>query len=203
MKKPSSATLLDKNSSLSKQNREIRIGFDFDNVFVNNPPFIPDFVIDWIYKKKSKTLKYRMPGELEQKIRILSHFPIFRHPIKYNIDALKELHKSNYSLYLLSGRLGFLDKRTEHWLKKYPITKYFQEIYFNLKNDQAHYFKDYYIKSLRITHFIDDDLDLLLYLAKENPNVSFFWINTSRFLKRYIPFDNIKEIKKISDITNL
>lgn len=179
------------------------IGFDFDKVFVNYPPFVPDIFINWIYKKKSKTLKYRMPGKFEQKIRILSHYPVFRHPVTDNIEALKKLAKKNHELYLISGRLGFLDKRTEYWMQKFPIKKYFKEIYFNFDNKQSHYFKDETIKKLNITHFVDDDLDLLLYLAKHNPAVSFFWINTDRFTKRYIPFENIKKITKISEIPEL
>jgi hypothetical protein len=180
------------------------IGFDFDKVFVNYPPLIPDAFINWVYKKKSKTLKYRMPGKFEQKIRIFSHYPLFRHPVEHNIEALRALHnKKTHSLYLISGRLGFLDKRTDQWMRKFPIKKYFKDIYFNFSNKQSHLFKDEIIKSLNITHFVDDDLDLLLYLAKNNPKVSFYWINTDRFTKRYIPFDNIKKIEKISDIQNL
>jgi hypothetical protein len=190
---------------MSKKNSSptIRIGFDFDKVFVHYPPLIPDSLIDWLYKKKSKTLKYRMPGTIEQKIRILSHSPLFRHPITKNISALKELSKKKYPLFLISGRLGFLDKKTTQWMKKYKLEKYFNETHFNFENDQSHHFKNRLIQSLNITHYIDDDLDLLLYLAKHNPSVSFYWLATSRISKRYIPFENIQKIQAISDISDL
>lgn len=181
----------------------IRIGFDFDKVLVHYPPLIPDRFIDWIYKKKSKTLKYRMPGKFEQKIRIISHFPIFRHPIRENISALKGLHKKKYPLFLISGRLGFLDNRTAQWMKKHPIEKYFTEVHFNFNNEQSHIFKNKLVQSLKITHYLDDDLDLLLYLAKHNPSVKFYWLDTSRISKRYIPFENIQKISAVSDISSL
>ncbi|HRN95964.1 MAG TPA: hypothetical protein PLD54_00790 [Candidatus Levybacteria bacterium] len=186
-----------------KKSPHYRIGFDFDKVFVHYPPLIPDSVINWLYKKKSKTLKYRMPGQLEQKIRILSHFPLFRHPVEHNIFTLKKLSKKNYPLFLISGRLGFLDKRTAHWMKKFPIEKYFQEIHFNFKNEQSHLFKNKLIQSLKITHYIDDDLDLLLYLAKHNPSVKFYWLDTGKISKRDIPFENIKKVQTISEIPNI
>lgn len=184
-------------------NSNIRIGFDFDKVLVNYPPLIPDQFINWIYKKRSKTLKYRFPGKLEQKIRILSHYPLFRHPIVENVSAVKRFYNKNIPVFLISGRFGFLDKRTEHWMKLHDLKKYFQEIHFNFENNQPHIFKDSMMKKLKITHFIDDDLDLLMYLAKSNPKIKFYWVDTSRVSKRYIPFENIQKINSAQDIKNI
>lgn len=183
--------------------QRVRIGFDFDKVLVNYPPLIPDPFINWIYKKRSKTLKYRFPGTLEQKIRILSHYPPFRHPMTENIDTVKSLYKKKVPIFLISGRFGFLEKRTDIWLKKHALRKYFKEIHFNFNNEQPHLFKDRIIKSLRITHFVDDDLDLLLYLAKHNPKVVFYWFNPSKITKRYVPFENIHTINTATDLKNL
>jgi hypothetical protein len=181
----------------------LRIGFDFDKVFVNYPPLVPDILINWLSKKKSKTLKYRMPGPVEQQIRILSHSPLFRHPIEKNISTLKKIYLKNNSLYLISGRFGFLQKRTDQWMNKHNLEKYFKEIHFNFKNKQNHIFKDEMIKALKISHYFDDDLDLLLYLAKHNPKVKFYWLDTSRISKRYIPFENIQRISSLSDFKEL
>ncbi len=183
--------------------KKVRIGFDFDKVLVNYPPLIPDLFINWIYKKRSKTLKYRFPGSIEQKIRILSHFPPFRHPMNENIEVVKKLSKKNTPIFLISGRFGFLEKRTNHWLNKYNLKKYFQEIHFNFQNEQPHIFKDRMIKKLHLTHFVDDDLDLLMYLAKNNPTIQFYWINPSKISKRYIPFENIQKITTALDIKGL
>lgn len=191
-------------SKNSKQStKKVRIGFDFDKVLVNYPPLIPDQLINWIYKKRSKTLKYRFPGTFEQKIRIVSHYPFFRHPVTENINTVKILHKNNIPVFLISGRFGFLKHRTDVWLKKHALHKYFKEIHFNFNNEQPHIFKDRIIKSLGITHFVDDDLDLLLYLAKHNPTVSFYWFNPSKITKRYVPFENIHTVSKVTDFQNL
>lgn len=183
--------------------KNTRIGFDFDKVLVNYPPLVPDQFINWVYKKRSKTLRYRFPGSLEQKIRILSHYPLFRHPMEENVAAVKKISLKKIPVFLISGRFGFLDKRTEDWLKKHSLKKYFRDIQFNFQNEQPHIFKDRMIKQLRITHFVDDDLDLLMYLAKNNPTIIFYWFNPSKISKRYIPFENIQKIITVSDIKNL
>src|SRR5690554_3979395 len=106
-----------------------RIGFDFDKIFVSYPPFVPDFLIDYLYKKRNGKLKYRYPGYFEKHLRILSHTFIFRPPLKNNIDALKKISsdKKN-SIYLISSRFSFLQKKTENWLKRTSIAKYFKGI---------------------------------------------------------------------------
>lgn len=190
---------------MSKEKKsKVIIGFDFDKVFVNYPPLIPDWFIDWLYKKKSKSLRYRFPNSFEQKIRIFSHYPIFRHPLWNNIQVLRSLKNSRlYEMYLVSGRLGFLDKRTEAWIKKFSFNTYFNHMYFNFENKQSHIFKDMMIKKLNISHFIDDDLDLLLFLAKNNPKVTFFWMNSNKFSKRFIPFENIHKITSLAELPKL
>lgn len=191
------------NRNIKSPKPNIRVGIDFDKVLVNYPPLIPDQFINWIYKKRSKTLKYRFPGKLEQKLRILSHYPLFRHPIVENVSAVKSFYKKKIPVYLISGRFGFLEKRTENWLNIHKLKKYFKEIYFNFENNQPHLFKDKLMKKLKITHFIDDDLDLLMYLAKNNPKIKFYWVDTSRVSKRYIPFENIQKINSVQDIINI
>ncbi len=187
----------------TEKNNIIKIGFDFDKVLVDYPPLIPDWLINRIYKKKNKTLTYRFPNKLEQKIRILSHYPFFRHPIWDHVKKVQALAKNDsYHLYLVSGRFGFLDKRTETWLKKFPLTKHFKEVHFNFENNQPHFFKDKMIKKLAITHYIDDDLELIKYLAKHNPSVSFYWLNNTA-TKKTFRFKNIYPIKNLGELPKI
>lgn len=181
----------------------MKIGFDFDKVFVNYPPFVPTSVIDFFYKKKNHNLVYRFPGFIEQKIRIVSHHHFFRPPIRENIDSLSEIaRKGKFELFLVSGRFGFLKDKTKHWLKKHDIEKYFKEMHFNFQNEQPHLFKHNIINKLNIKQFIDDDLDLLLHLASKNPHISFFWINGKNrsikipFPKNIIPIKNLEEFRR-------
>lgn len=191
------------------------IGFDFDKVFIDYPPFLPYSLIDYLYKgslvfRKNRTknvvLRYRFPGKIEQKIRVLSHYPIFRHVIKENIASLKKIssNKKNKT-YLVSSRFGFLKKRTKAILEKYKLEKYFDEVYFNFENKQPHLFKEETIKKLKIDTYIDDDLDLTLYLSKRIPYLKIYWLRDGRKKEEPLPqnitaITNLKELEKY--ITN-
>lgn len=179
--------------------KPIRIGFDFDKVFVNYPQFVPDRVIDRLYKKKNGVLKYRFPGTVEQQIRILSHHHAFRTPITPNINVLKQICNNGIDTYLISSRFGFLEQRTEQWLARHNLKPYFKGIYFNYSNQQPHEFKNIVLQQLGITHYIDDDLDLLQHLAPKNPNIHFYWM-TSRKLKHHPLPNNISIIRTLDDI---
>lgn len=178
----------------------MRIGFDFDKVFVNYPPFVPTFVIDFLYKKKNHNLIYRYPGTFEQKIRILSHHHLFRPPITENIRSLEKIARdTEIEIYLVSGRFGFLRDRTKEWLDTHNIKKYFRELYFNVKNEQPHLFKNKIINRLKLEKFVDDDLDLLFYLADKNPHIEFFWLNGKDLSPKKMLPKNITPIKNLEE----
>ena len=185
------------------------IGFDFDKVFKDYPPLIPYGFIDFLYKgavfprkTKESTLKlhYRFPGTIEQKIRILSHFPIFRHPLKTNISELKKISEENKNkTYLVSSRFSFLRQRTETILTRYKLNKYFHGIYFNYENKQPHIFKEETIRKLKIDIYVDDDLDLSLFLAKKLPKLIIYWVRDGRGVEVNLP-KNIVAIKDLRDL---
>lgn len=174
----------------------MNIGFDLDNVFVDYPPFIPDWVIDKLYKKKANgTLLYRIPGKLEQQIRILSHDPIFRPIIQKNLSFLKGLSKKNGNkLFLISSRFSFLRPRTDYLISKYNFKSLFSKMYFNYEDQQPHFFKSGVLSKEKIDRFVDDDLPLVRYLAKKYPQITFFWLNNTL---------NKKLSQNIYAITNL
>lgn len=173
-----------------------KTAFDFDGIFIGNPPLIPKEIVEKLYKKKNHTLSYRVPGKLEQKIRILSHFPIFRPPIDRNLLALPEIANKNPDIHIISSRFSFLKKRTEVLIEKYDIAKYFKSINFNFEDKQPHIFKDELIKKLKIGRMVDDDPDLIRYLSKKNPKVEFFFL--SRKKDENIP-PKIKQIKNLEE----
>lgn len=157
----------------------MNLGFDLDKIFIDYPPFIPDTLIDRLYKLKSNgILLYRIPSKPEQLLRIISHHYFFRPPITRNIEFIKNLTSGNKNkYYLISSRFGFLKKRTEIIIKKYQFDKIFDAMLFNYKNQQPHIFKDQEIKKMKIDLYVDDDLPLLKFIAKNNPNTKFFWLN--------------------------
>lgn len=177
----------------------MNIGFDLDGIFVNLPPILPAWVIERLYRERNQTkLTYRIPGRFEKRIRILSHASLLRPPIKKNILFAKNLSKDNkYTFYLVSSRFGFLKKQTEKIIKKYGIDTIFHKIYFNYDNEQPHVFKDRIIKKNKISLFVDDDIYLLKFLAKENPSTQFFWLNSTKNAAL------TKNLSAITDISNM
>jgi len=177
----------------------MKIGFDFDKVFVNYPPLIPDFLIDKLYKRKNHKLTYRFPDKLEQKIRILSHHPILRQQIKENVTALSKIAKEGtFEIYLVSGRFGFLKDRTRKFLEKYDLNNYFKGIFFNFENEQPHLFKEKTLKKLGIKKFIDDDIDLLFYLSEKIQDIELYWLNSKKPKDLKLP-RNIRIIKNLDE----
>lgn len=181
--------------------KKVKIGFDFDRVFANYPQFIPAALVEYLYKKKDRKLTYRFPGKLEQQIRQLSHITFFRPAIRENILALKKIYETEkFMIYLISSRFSFLQKRTETWNKKHKISSFFEKMYFNFNDEQPHIFKDKILKQENIEKFIDDDLDLLLYLAPKNPKIDFYWLSKYHTTKT-LP-KNITQINTLNDFLN-
>lgn len=177
----------------------MNIGFDLDKIFIDYPFFIPDFIIDKLYKKKSNgTLSYRIPKRPEQLLRHLIHQPIFRQPIKENLEFMRNLaSKNTHNYYLISGRFGFLKKKTNELVKKHGFNNIFKDLYFNFENNQTHLFKNQLIQKLKIDCYVDDDLALLNFLTKNNPKTKFFWLNKQASKKLS---DNLFAIKRLSEM---
>lgn len=184
------------------------IGFDFDKVFINYPPFIPDKLINSLYKQgllpaknigEEKKIFYKFPGTIEKKIRLLSHLPIFRSPIKENVKTLKKIAKSkNHKIFLVSSRYSFLQHKTEQILQKYNLFKSFDGVYLNSQDEQPHLFKNKILSELKIDLYVDDDIDLLHYISQKNKKIKLFWLAPHKSTK--IQSENISIISSLSDI---
>lgn len=157
----------------------MNLGFDFDKIFIDYPPFIPSSLIDKLYKKKNNhAIAYRIPSKPEQLFRIATHHPYFRPVITENMIFIKNLRKKNtHKYYLISSRFGFLKNRTENLIKNHQLNSLFDELFFNFEDKQPHIFKNTVIKNLQVNRYVDDDLDLLEYLLTKNSNIKFFWYN--------------------------
>lgn len=179
----------------------MNIGFDLDKIFINLPPYIPDKIVDRFYKHKTKEdLLYRIPSKTEQVFRLVTHAKTFRRPIQENLKFIEEMtQKKDNKYFLITGRFGFLKKKTEAFINKHNFDKIFDGMYFNYDNQQPHKFKNIIIKNLHLNTYVDDDLDLLKFLSKGNPNVSFFWFNKKRQGKID---NNIFAITKLQQIYN-
>ena len=177
----------------------MKIGFDFDKVFIDYPPFFPPSLINRIYKKQGgKAFQYRIQKKPEQLIRITTHFSLFRPVIKKNLLVLSQTkYSKNHSFYLISSRFGFLQKRTDVLIRKYNLDQIFSGMHFNYQNKQPHLFKEAVIKKIGIQRYVDDDLELLEYLTGKNPTINFFWLNPSKKGKIKNRLSAIKDIKDV------
>lgn len=177
----------------------MNLGFDFDKIFIDYPPFAPSSLIDKLYKKKNTNVViYRIPSKPEQIFRVMTHHPLLRPVIKENMLFIKNLRKKNrHKHYLISSRFSFLKKRTENLVKNQQLDTIFDGLFFNFNDEQPHIFKNRVIKKLTIHRYVDDDLDLLEYLLSKNANTKFFWLNNKHngLLKK-----NLFAITKLSGI---
>lgn len=179
----------------------MRIGFDFDKVFIDYPPFFPSKIIDRLYKEKDNgVLLYRIPSKPEQLMRKATHLPFLRPGIKNNLSFLKEISKKDNQLFLISSRFKFLEKETYRLIRKHKLDHVFDGLYFNFENKQPHLFKDEVIQKLKLDLYIDDDLSLLRHVAKGSEKTFFFWLNPKNNLQKVT--SNIYAIKKLSDIVS-
>ncbi len=163
--------------------KKIRIGFDLDGVVIGKPFFVPQSLMEKLVREKvDHRLSYRYPKTaFEISVRIISHNPLFRHPIRKNIKLIKELYKSNkYELFVVSSRYSFLDERTKEWFKFYKMRKFFKHIYINMNNEQPHIYKERMIKKLKLKVFIDDDKPLLNNLKKKVKNVDLVYVSDNK-----------------------
>lgn len=151
--------------------KKIKIAFDLDGIIIDKPPLIPKKLLEWLFRGSGRAgLHYRFPTtKFEQWIRKLSHFWLFRPPIKKNIEFIKKLAKnSKYELYIISGRYSFLEKETKKWLEKRGIDGVFKKVFINLSDKQPHLFKEEKLREIKADIFVDDDYLLADYLAEKN-----------------------------------
>ena len=155
----------------------IRIGFDLDGVLVDKPPLIPKKWLEYLFRGRSKNgLHYRYPKtKLEIWIRKLSHFYLFRPPLKENIKFIKKLKKQKHELYIISGRYSFLEKETKVWLKKRRLSSLFKKVFINLKGEQPYLFKERVIRQLKLDCYFEDDGDTVNFLRLKFRN-KIFWV---------------------------
>ncbi|MGH7203542.1 MAG: hypothetical protein ACREHC_03815 [Candidatus Levyibacteriota bacterium] len=159
----------------------MKIGFDLDKVFIDTPPLVPNVVINKFYKKRDNgILLYRIPSRREQLLRKATHIPLLRRGIRKNLTFLRSIPKEKHQLYLISSRFKFLEPQTVRLVKTYGLDEIFDEMYFNYDNRQPHEFKNDVLKKLKLDIFVDDDLSLVRYVAKDNPKTKFFWYDQSK-----------------------
>jgi uncharacterized HAD superfamily protein len=164
-----------------RESKKIKIGFDLDGTLVDKPFLIPNSLIQWLFKGHRKGLDYRFPKtKLEQFIRRLSHFYLFRPPIKLNLKFLKKIaNNKDCRLYLISSRYSFLKKETRVWLEKRAIKNLFQKIELNHQDQPPYLFKEKKLRQLGVEVYFEDDPAIAGYLKKKLPRTKICLVGRS------------------------
>lgn len=159
--------------------KKIKIAFDLDGIIIDKPPLIPKNLLERLFRgcNYRSGLHYRFPkSKLEISIRKISHFYLFRPPIKENIDFIKKIAKSpKYEIYIISGRYSFLLSETKNWFSKRKLNELFKKVYFNLNDEQPHLHKEKLLLKIKPDYFIDDDEELVDYLREKLDKTKLFY----------------------------
>lgn len=161
--------------------KKLRIGFDFDGVIAYNPLRIfrgPAMTARNLFRKKEDPIFPVPHSKTFQMLWSLAHetsyFP------SQGLTELKKLMKENkIEAYLVTGRYSFLESSLNKWLKKHGLDGLFTGIYLNKKNQQPHKFKEEMIEKLKLEAFVEDNWDIVEYLAnrfKKPRPVAIHWI---------------------------
>jgi hypothetical protein len=65
---------------------------------------------------------------------------------------------------VISARFGFLDSNLKKWISEQGLNKTIKNIYINERAEQPHLFKQRMIKELELDYYVEDNLDIVLYL---------------------------------------
>lgn len=168
---------------------KIKIGFDMDGVILFNPSRIFRSLIS---KSKKAHLIHRQELEfyhpnspLEDFFWLLIHKSSFK--LAAGFQELEELALNNrLELYVISARFACLKPDTKRWLKVINRRQIFKNLYFNDKDEQPHLFKKRMVEKLKLDYFVEDNWDVVSYLAKNQKQTQIWWL--SNFLDREINY---------------
>ncbi|PIS15204.1 hypothetical protein COT63_01275 [Candidatus Shapirobacteria bacterium CG09_land_8_20_14_0_10_38_17] len=162
----------------------VKIGFDLDGVIVDKPFLIPKALLERLSRgKQENELHYRYPKtKLERRIRKLSHFYLFRPPLRQNINFIKDLKKQGCKLYLVSSRYSFLKRETMVWLEKRKLNNVFEKVFLNLNDKQPHLFKREVLERLNLDYFFEDDKRIVDYLKKKISSAKIYLVNSKQLI---------------------
>jgi hypothetical protein len=153
------------------------VGFDFDGVVIYNPLHIARAPIAWFKRQflgLNKTSFYKPQHRwqyLVWKILFLFSFPA--------TDGLREIEKlkneGKITPMLLTGRFDLSRKKVQQILTRAGFPHLFSEIITNSENEQPHIFKERVIAEKKMDIYVEDNIDIVIYLTTTTP-CRIFWI---------------------------
>lgn len=179
--------------------KKLRIGFDMDGVLLYNPSRIFRPLISCskqVHLLPRKEMEFYHPeSRLEQFLWWLVHKSSFKPAAGF--AELEQLAQSEQlELHIVSARFACLQTDTKQWLQVLNRRGIFTSYNFNDSDEQPHLFKQRKIEELDLDYFIEDNWDVVSYLATAQSKTQVWWI--SNIMDRHIvyphKFENFKAV---------
>lgn len=157
--------------------KKLIVGLDFDGVLAYNPTRLIRAPIKWFKRRvlKIRRLSFFVPKNEWQKWLWVLMFESSVWPAR-GVKQLKEdVENGRIEVHLVTGRFGFMNKSLYEWLDKYQLRTVFKSISVNEEGEQPHLFKERVIKKLKLDWYVEDNLDIVLYL-KDKVQTQVAWI---------------------------
>ncbi len=155
----------------------LRVGFDLDGVILYNPARVVRPLISLVkrlFLSKRKLAFYYPHSPIEKWMWKLFHLSSIY--IAPGMDDIKVLVKEKkIKAYIVTARYGFLGDDFKKWVKKNEIALVFDGVYYNKDDEQPHMFKERMVKKLNLDVYVEDNYDVVRYLALKN-KTKIIWI---------------------------
>ena len=184
----------------------LKVGFDLDGVLLYNPARLFRPIIALIKRKKiiinRNHLEFYVPkpGLGQFFWELLHKSSMWLAPGFNEIEELKKAKK--IEAYLITGRFGHLQENYEMWRKKMNADSLFMKSFMNSSDEQPHLFKERLIRELKLDYFIEDNWDIVRYLAsrfnqsrQEKKAVKIIWLSNIFDFKISYPY-KVKSLKQ-------
>lgn len=160
------------------KNKPLKVGFDLDGVLLYNPARIIRPLLSIVKKKVFRKMKlhFYVPETFwEKKLWHLFHkSSLFLADGFYRIEDL--VNANRIEAFIITARYDFLKKDFESWIQKMNAQTYCTAYHHNKTNNQPHVYKEEMMRKYNFDVFVEDNLDIVLYLNKKFPGKKVIWI---------------------------
>lgn len=160
--------------------QKIRVGFDMDGVLLYNPsrifrPLISRSKQAHLLPRKEMEF-YHPESRIEQWLWWLVHKTSFKPATGFT--ELEQLAQTGrLELHIVSARFACLRADTQQWLRLLNRQGIFASCNFNDQDEQPHLFKQRKLQELDLDYFVEDNWDVVAYLAAAQQRTQVWWLS--------------------------
>lgn len=158
--------------------KKIVVGLDFYGVVAYNPARLARLPISLIkrYLLGIQTVSFFVPKTpLQRGLWALAHesslFPAS------GAGLLRKLTKEGViEVHLITSRFAFLEPHLRRFLDRWNLFDCFTSITLNIREEQAHLFKERLLYEKQFDYYVEDNWDIVEHLNKKNLKTEIHWI---------------------------